>query len=277
LLASIDQQDKNDGEILDQVKLIFFKAEPANIGSFGSSILSWKVEGPDNVTIRLGLLDVDKVGERVVQPANTTSFSLSARHGSATRPLGNVQVRVATQDCETIPAFANARSSLEAFLKLHLEQRLKDDPEIYIRSRPVVNITPGRIRFQLFLRARRDWSIDPFVDIVASFGLRVTDGTIVAIREQTSASIYLKLPFGKIEVGTSEDREKAHQKAHETIEGMTQFIDAQAAISPPLSKRVQVVRIGDGNNGAGEILVTKCPDDLLRRFAVISELEPPIF
>src|SRR5258705_7617866 len=77
-------------DILGEVTLESFKANPTNIGPFGASVLSWSVNGPAGFHVKLASQDVAKTGTRVVQPPATTSYRLSAHAGQASRTLGTV-------------------------------------------------------------------------------------------------------------------------------------------------------------------------------------------
>jgi hypothetical protein len=274
-LGTDDLLDRDDAsvEILAEVKLIFFKSAPGTIGPFGASVLSWKVEGPPGFQVELNLLNVPKAGEKVVQPASSTTFRLSARAGRASRTLGYATVDVDSTGCEVNGPIVNPRSTLQAALRSGVQA----NPDVYFRSEPpAVSFAPGRISFGLRLQKRVNNFPDPDVDIDASFGLAVSDGALVAVGAQVTVDV--SVPFWAwaipgalpgLAIAIDMGKDSARKAGHEAVEGLVQLINFLA--TAPQGKRLRTVRIDDGNNGAGIIEVTACPDDLLRQFAAISE------
>lgn len=266
-------QDDASVEILGEVKLISLKAAPATIGPFGASVLSWKVEGPSGFHVELNLLNVPKTGEKVVQPASTTTFRLSARAGRAGRTLGYATVNVDGAGCEAYEPIVNPRSTLQATLR----SGVQSNPDVYFRSEPpAVSFSPGRIAFGLRLSKRIDVFPDPAVDIDASFGLAVSDGVLVAIGEQVVVDV--SVPFWAwaipgalpgLAIAIDMGKDTARKSGHDAVQGLVQLINFLA--TAPQGKRLRTVRIDDGNDGAGIIEVTACPYDLLRHFADISD------
>ena len=282
-----DDLDHDDAsiEILNQVQLISFKAEPASIGPFGASVLRWQVEGPPGFQLKLRGQGVPKTGELVVQPATTTSFSLIATAGRANRSLGSVVVTVDTTGCETFEPLVNPKSTIKGALKVGVD----NNPEVYFRIdpstigfgktpqrfEPIVKFSPGRISFSLRLAKHQDWFPDPSVDIDASFGLTVVDGELDAIGETVSAS--LDVPWWAwaipgaipgLAIALDMGREHAVESGHTAVRGLVQLINFVTV--PSKGKRARTVRVDDGNNGAGLIEVTACPHNLLVNFAAIS-------
>jgi hypothetical protein len=277
--------DDTGADILGEVQLISFKAQPASIGPFGASVLSWEVEGPPGFQLKLRGQGVPKTGDMVVQPAATTSFALSAHARQASRTLGHVVVNVDTSGCETFEPLLNPKQTIKGTLKVGVD----NDPDVYFRIDPstigfgktpqpwlpIVKFAPGRISFSLRLSKHQDWFPDPSVDIDASFGLTVTDGELVAIGEQVSVSV--DVPFWAwaipgaipgLAIALDGGRERARESAHNSVQGLVQLMNFLTV--PSKGKRSRTVRIDDGNNGAGVIEVTACPYNLLLDFAAIS-------
>lgn len=270
----IDEQDFPDShslEILDQVVLTSFKAEPSHIGPFGASHLSWKVEGPQGFQVRLNALPVGRAGDRIVQPASSTVYRLTAVAGQASKVLGTASVSVDATGCVTFEPVAKPRVTFAAALKAGALA----EPGISLRSEPTVTFAPGRVSFALRLSKAIDWFPDPDVNIEASFGLGVVDGELVAIGEAVSADLtvpwYAWLAPGALPglaIALDMGRDSARKSGHGAVEGLIQLLNFFTM--PPSGKRVRTVRIDAGNGGDGIIEVTACPYDLLKNFAKVS-------
>ena len=270
------QQDRDETsvDILSAVELVSFKATPDHIGPFGASHLTWKVEGPPGFQVKLDYLSTQKTGEKVVQPAVTTSYRLSAQAGQASRTLGHVTVTVDGTGCESYEPLVNPKSTLQGALTTGVQ----GEAGIYFRSQPPsVSFSPGRITFGLRLAQEIDWFSNPDIDIDASFGLSVVDGALVTTGAQVSVDVsvpwYAWATPGAVPalaIALDMGKDKARKSAYAAVDGLTQLINAFAA--PPQGKRMRSVQIDNGNGGAGLIQITACPYDLLRQFAAISGL-----
>jgi hypothetical protein len=278
-------QDETNVDTLGEVRLISFKAEPASIGPFGASTLSWHVEGPTGFQLELNLAVVPKTGQRVVQPVATTTYTLSARAGNARRTLGHVTVSVDSSSCETFEPLLNPRVTLENALKVFVGT----NHDVYFRVNPstigfgktpqlftpIVSFAPGVISFSLRLAKHQAWFPDPSIDIDASFGLTVIDGALAAIAQQVSVSI--DVPFWAwaipgavpaLAIALDMGKADAFKSTREMIDGLVGIINFNTIPSP--GKRLRSIRIDNGNNGNGIIEVTACPHDLLVKLAAIS-------
>jgi hypothetical protein len=180
-------QDQNGGsddpsvEILDQVTLKHFTANPSNIDPFGVATLRWHVDGPAGFRVRIDSLSVSKSGTKSVQLPETHTFRLYAFAGRASKFLGSATVSVNLAQC------INRESSLiDELVAGVLKQRIDERNDIYFRdgSKPQVTITPGRIRFVLKLASVLNNFPDPSVDIDVSFGLGVAADDIVAFKRK---------------------------------------------------------------------------------------------
>jgi hypothetical protein len=278
--------DRTDdaADILGEVSLQSFSAQPSAIGPFGASVLRWAVTGPVGFRVKLNAQFVDKTGEQIVQPIGSTIYRLSAHAGQASKSLGSVQVTVDRSSCESFE-IGNPRSAIEAPVR----QGIADSEDLYFRRGaapggvvpPELTITfsPGRIRLQMRLKKRlKEWYIpNPNVDVDLSFGLVVRDGVMVAAAEQISVDVSVPfwvwaypgaIPGLAIAIGMAKD--DARKRLHDTIQGLAQVLDA-FAVRPP-GKRLSTVRIDDGNNGGGVVEFTACTQDLMVRFADISQV-----
>ena len=267
-----NQDDDPSVDILSDVVLKSFTANPTSIGPFGASILAWSVTGPNGFHVELNRHNVAKVGSQIVQPVSTTTYRLSAHARQASKPLGTVQVVVDRSSC-VIYDIGNPRSAMEAPLRQGINQsedlRFRGDTGI------IITFSPGRIRIRLFLKKDVNNFPDPDVNIDASFGLTVVDGALVPIAEQISVEInfprYVWLIPGAalfLSIAIDMAKEGATKKMHETIADMVQILNFYAL--PPLGLRMSTVRIDDGNNSAGVIELTACSQDLLIRYADLS-------
>jgi len=263
----------NGVDILGDVTLESFKARPTSIGPFGASVLSWSVSGPVGFHVKLDFQDVAKSGTRAVQPASTTTYRLSAHAGQASRTLGTVQVAVDRSSCETYD-IGNPQSAMTAPLR----QGILQSGDLYFRSSPGLSITfsPGRILIKLRLGKEINNFPNPDVDIDASFGLAVHDGSLAPVAEQISVDISVPwyawlapgAPIG-LAIAIDMSRDSARKKMHDTIQGLVQVLGFYG--TPPQGKRLSTVRVDDGNNGAGVVEFTACSEDLLIKFAEVSE------
>src|SRR5258707_2352828 len=115
LPISNDQQGQDDTgvDILADVELKSFKADPTSIGPFGASVLSWQVTGPTGFHVELNGQTVTKSGQEVVQPISTTVYRLVARAGRFNKPLKTLQVVVDASACQ-LNSINNPRSAIQA-------------------------------------------------------------------------------------------------------------------------------------------------------------------
>jgi hypothetical protein len=228
---------------------------------------------------------VPRAGDQVVTPLATTTFILSAHAGGAVRVLGSVTVSVDAASCETFTPVLNPKQTFETTLTVGVES----DPTLSFRRTPaggrpggtprtllpVVTFAPGRISFSLRLRKSVDILPDPSIDIDASFGLTIVDGTLVAVDEKTSVSVEFPfytwlIPGAIIGLAPAIDsgHEDARKQAHNAVLGLVQLLNV--ATVPSAGKRPRTVRVDDGNSGNGVIEVSACSTQLLRQFATIS-------
>jgi hypothetical protein len=271
-LADNDDQFDDILDILDDVSLNSFTANPTGIGPFGASVLSWSVTGPAGFHVRLNNQVVTKTGTRVVNPTSTSTFRLSAHAGQASKPLGTVQVTVDRSSCITYD-LANPRSAMEAPIRA----RINSSGDLSFRgsSGLAVTFSPGRIHLKLLLEKEVNNFPNTDVDINASFGLAVVDGALIPTGQQISIDIsfpwYAWLVPGAalaLPIAIDMAKESAAKDMREAIEGLAQLLSFLGL--PPKGLRMNTVRIDNGNNGAGVIEFTACSQDLLVRFADIS-------
>ncbi len=273
-LIDDDQYNDDAVDILGEVSLTSFKANPTHIGPFGASVLAWSVKGPSGFHVKLNGLQVAKSGQQVVHPTSTTHYRLSAHARQASRTLGNVQVAVDRASCETFE-INNPRSVIQAPVRAGI----LNSENLYFRNStgPAVSFSPGRIRLELWLGQRVDYFPNPSIYIDASFGLAVQNGTLEAVGELISVDV--SVPFWAwampgalpgLAIAISMGKDSVRKRMHEAIQGLGQLLNAFAL--PPAGKRLSTVRVDDGNNGAGIIELTACSHDLLVKFAEISQV-----
>jgi hypothetical protein len=275
-ISDSDGGDLDSGvDILEEVSLKYFKAQPPTIGPFGTSVLGWSVSGPPGFQVRLNYLNVAKTGQQVVQPAINTTYRLSAHAQQASRTLGTVQVIVDRASCESFE-INNPRSAIQAPVRAGI----LNSEDLYFRNQPPdpsVSFSPGRIRLQLQLGKRIKYFPNPSVDIDVSFGLVVHDGTLEPAAEQISVDISVPFwawaipgAFPGLAIAIDMAKDSATKRMHNVIQGLGQVLNFYA--TPPLGKRLSTVRVDDGNNGAGLIELTACSQDLLVQLAEISQV-----
>ena len=73
-------------EILDEMVIVSFNVEPSIIYVGDSANLSWVVTGTDTApTINNGIGDVSLTGSRIITPAETTTYTLTATNSTSTK------------------------------------------------------------------------------------------------------------------------------------------------------------------------------------------------
>ena len=282
------QQNQNGDptDILSEVSLVSFTANPPAIGPFGASVLSWRVTGPTSgFQVELNQQIVVRSGEQVVQPTNTTTYQLTANARGVSELLGSVQVAVDRSSCQINPG-ANALSTIQG----PIYANITGDLSFRDGSSPVVTFSQGRIRIQLHLSKHIDVFPNPDVDIDASFGLTVHDaalqvtaipdrvlqatGELISVDISEPEWVWL-LPGAPIGLAIALDGGKrdAHKKMHELIQGIVELLNFY--YTPPHGFRRQSVRIDVDNNGAGIIETTECPSAVLQQSVAISQVNTP--
>jgi hypothetical protein len=287
-----DQLDKAL-EILGEVKLISFTADPPAIGPFGASMLRWHVEGPSGFHVELNFLTVPKMGSRAVQPTTTAAYTLVAVAFGLRKVLRTIQVVVQTSACETYQMYKpddQIKRTLKAFIDSDSSIYFRIDPRTIGWGQtarvfePVVTFSTGRIRFQLYLKKRVNNFPDPSVDIDASFSLVTRDGSLQSAAEQISVDVSVPwwawaIPgaIPGLAIALDGGREDARKSAQSAIQGLIELLNFLS--NPGKGMRLQNVRVFKDDNGAGVIELTACPDNILTGLAAISAVEaqpPPI-
>lgn len=277
-LSTDTQNDDIDQalEILDAVKLEYFKASPERIGAFGASMLSWKATGPLGFHLELNGINVAKSGQRAVQPLSSFTYTLAAVVRQARRVLGRVTVEVVTSGCQS-NQLVNAKSSIEAPLRAGVN----NSDGTYFRggNNLIISFSPGRIRFQMKLAQSINNFPDPDVDTDVSFSLKVEDGVLVPFNEQISVDVSVPwwawlIPGAPIGLGIALDmgRDSARKKMHEAVVGLAQLLTFFAGVPAGMQLRtVTIDKDETGNNGIIEF--TSCPNNLLHQFADLSAVD----
>lgn len=85
----LDSQGIDGDEILSNVVLDHFVAEPDHIEPFGTSELNWAVAGPlGQFVLKVSSEVVPPVGSKPVKPATTQHYSIHASAGVSNKLLG---------------------------------------------------------------------------------------------------------------------------------------------------------------------------------------------
>ena len=171
-------------EILEEVTLHHFTADPTGILPFGSSTLSWRVDGPAGFHVKLNVTTVARIGTRVVQPTESVTYRLYAHAGPHSKFLGLVAVTVNLAQCRSaengfvVQLLGNAlQEGIDARNDIYfraVSRRNALGRVTFVPSVPEVSIAPDRVRFILKLGGRVDWFPDPDIDVDARFGLTVS-------------------------------------------------------------------------------------------------------
>jgi hypothetical protein len=256
------------------VKEVFLRrldVEPDAIGPFGAAVLSWEVEAPPQVRVKINSEFVEQAGSRAVQPAYSSTYRVLYLSGSRTRELGHIDLTVDMSACST-DELHNPRSLLEAPLTANINAM----EGMYTRGQQVVEFEVGRITCRLNLGKEIDYFPDPTIRIDCSFGLGVNDGRLVSRGEQVSADVsvppYAWLMPGAVPglaIALDMARDKATAGGFSVISAIVQLLEFWW--TPADGMRRHSVRVGPSEDGAGKIEVTECPRRLLDRFAALDE------
>jgi hypothetical protein len=175
------QNNGNDEAIalLEKTSLVSFKAVPTALAPFESSTLSWEVTAPTGVRIVLDGTVVNKAGSQVVEPPATHAYNLSARAGTAVKPLGYAVVTVNLAQCR-ITDF----DFLDAFIQAAVLSQSSLLPSgARFRENPTVTITPGLIQIvikvaqTIVIPHHHRFNFDADADLTMSFGLTLIPDT----------------------------------------------------------------------------------------------------
>ena len=271
------QPENNDNsppgiEVLSDVELVSFKANPASIGPFGASTLAWEVKGPQaGFHVELGTTNVPRKGHKIVQPQSTTTFRLKAVAAGAVKSLGSLTVAVNTASCETISLF-NPHVTIRGFIDSQIEQK----KDLYIKDDTEVIFSPGTIRFKLHLGKNVPNFPDANVEIDASFGLKVEEGHVVSfektIKVDVSVPWYAWLVPGAalgLALAIAMGEDSARSSTKKLIDGVGLLLDF---VSPFSNSNLvkHSVRVGVTEDGDPTIDVQACPNDLLVKLSELS-------
>jgi hypothetical protein len=256
------------------VKDVFLRAlsvTPDAIGPFGAAVLAWEVEAPPQVRIKIDDEFVEQSGSRVVQPAFSTTYRVLAFSGSRSRELGHVDLTVDGSACST-DRLLNPRSLLEAPITAIINAM----EGMYTRGRQIVEFQQNLITCRLNLGKEIELFPNPTICINCSFGLGVTDGRLISLREQVAADVSVPAyawlypgSFPALGIALDMARDTATAGGFTLISAIIQLLEFSWA--PAEGMRRHSVRVGPSDDGAGTIEVTECPRRLLDRFAALDE------
>lgn len=271
----VSSDPKTGLDSLSDVELQSFTADPTTILPFGASLLSWLVTGPRGAfQVYLDKQPVRSDGDLAVQPESTTTYTLSAASGQFRRTLARVSVTVVSDQCQVCP-IVNPRSAIQAPVRASILANGK----LYFQnnSGPVVTFSTGSIRVQMQLGYNVPYFPDPEIDIDSSFGLAVQNGQLVGINQQVSVDVSVPwwawgIPgaIPGLAIALDGAKSKAYNEMQNGIAGIVELLNFY--LTPPQGFRNLSVRVDDGDNGAGIIETTQCPDNIVRQTAAISNL-----
>jgi hypothetical protein len=270
-------------EVLSQVVLKSLEADPSEIAPFGASSIAWIVEGPPlGFVVEFDGRRFPRIAETLVTPSDTQTFTLSARAGPRVRVLGRVTVTVNTARCVTGSSLDIGPPIVNA-----LQGAIDEDPELYFRPAPpaigvapqpggpVVRFRQQRIEFTLLLRKKVDYFPDVGVDIKASFGLRVSNGRILATAAEIDVDVNVE-PLAWLVAGAlialsnslEDGRERARRGARRAIRGIASLLDFLADPGP--NNRIHSVRLEVVSPTLADLVFLSCPDEPIRRLLLAS-------
>lgn len=256
------------------VKEVFLRrlsVTPDAIGPFGAAVLSWEVDAPPQVRVKINSEFVEQTGSKVVQPAFSSTYRIVALSGSRSRELGHIDLTVDLSACST-SELNNPRALLEA----PLTGMINAMEGMYTRGRQVVEFQENRITCRLNLGKEIEHFPDATVRINCSFGLGVNDGRLFSWGEQVSADVSVPkytwfIPGAAFPLAIALDmaRDTATAGGFTVISSLVQLLEFWW--TPGEGMRRHSIRVGPSEDGAGRIDVTECPRHLLDRFAALDE------
>jgi hypothetical protein len=286
-------RDDEDTEILDDVELKSFIADPITIVPFGYSTLRWRVEGPNTPrwVVILSGSRVNRIGSTHVNPLYTYTYYLTARAGRVQKALGHVQVVVNTQSCELFQTYPRreiyglledgVNNSSEAYFRSYLDENKRPQT-----IKPVVTFTTGKISYslRLFGRSGKVYIPDPHVDIDASFGLIISESREELIATNMIAHVDVSFPWyvwtlpppipSELNRIVSEREPGIRDRIlNEDIPNLVRYINLE--VVPSEGKRLSRVTISEGPDNIGVIDIMACPNEILNQLArVTKEITP---
>jgi hypothetical protein len=253
-----NNEDSDPGEVLTDVKLVSFAANPPTIGPFGVSRLEWRVAGvTSRVKVLLDNREVPAISQLVVQPPSTHAFHIAAVAGPARKDLGTVQVQVNLASCSEVEMMGAFRLMREI-----LFNTINDGSSTYW-SGPVGGHIPGfgpdnlsvtdkdgKIQFRMVFRKRIGSKLaDLWVTLDGTFGLAVEDGRFVPVVEITRGSakfpkvVGFLLGFvGGLALALNNADEQAKEQARAVIDLVVGTLNTQLVL--PQGKRARTVQVG---------------------------------
>jgi hypothetical protein len=269
---------------LEDVTLEHFTANPTAIGPFEHSTLSWRINGvKPRVQILLNNTQVSAVGNAIVNPAVTASFTLAAKSGAARRTLGHVTVNVDTATCEEVELI-NLLPALRQQVILAIANRTDtywpsnlNDPNIL--SVGLTDEPLPRVYVRAVFRQRLANFPDPWVTLELSFGLAIQNGVFVAVAPSSKGTVeFDKVTWflGGILLGlalaVSNANERATKAGTELIDGLIQYINVvQLHPSAHKAPRAAVVTHRNGQPFIGYV---ECAVGKRGVTVVFSDVEP---
>ncbi|HEX5009373.1 MAG TPA: hypothetical protein VFY71_03145 [Planctomycetota bacterium] len=248
-------------EALQQVELESFTATPSTIAPFGKSELRWRVNAPAGVHLELDGHQVPRTGSQVVHPGLTRTFKLVARASTLSSDVGQVTVVVDLGACIQITL---SEADVQAKLLEVVEMLMAQDPQLTLRSPPVVDVTPAGIVMKLRFEIHVKHSRNPDFNIDALIGLAVdSDGIAPFFREfsadldfsfwEDALNILIDATAGTlaggpfIHIAASQAETAAREKARRDIlDGIAGGIAEFLLIAPPGFSPHQVFLRDDG-------------------------------
>ncbi len=222
---------------LEDVTLEHFTANPTAIGPFDHSVLSWHVNGVrPRVQILLNNTQVTAVGQAVVNPAVTASYTLSAKSGAARKTLGHVTVNVDTSTCDEVELI-NLLAVLRQQVILAIANRTDTYWSSNLNDSNILSVGLSdeplpRIFVRAVFRQRLANFPDPWVTLELSFGLAIQNGLFIAVAPSSKGTVeFDKVTWflGGILLGlalaVSNANERATKAGTELIAGLLQYIN----------------------------------------------------
>jgi hypothetical protein len=248
-----------------------FTAEPAQISPFGTSTLTWEIEGvlEHHPPVRLRLsgggisISIPTSGTRVVAPVRSSSYSLTASLPLAGRLLATRDVVMDTTECISLIV---GEAEVASELTPTIEGIVQEHPELSRRRDDLIEVRPDGLHLSLRLIAAIEHAFDPDVNVDAVVSLRAESGRLRYRLDRYSfdvdfpwwqdALIMQFLPAW-LAVALAEGSEESQVRS-QLIEGVEAFIADKTAEADEAGLVFLSV---EAHNDAFEIMLCPVPDE----------------
>lgn len=272
-------------DILSNVALVHFVANPDHIEPFETSELDWVVTGPVGQFILKVSADlVPPIGTLSVSPAVTQHYSLHASAAGSEKLLGLVTVSVDASGCQSVflgAPYRSLRGSLQTAVNGSSEVRFAriQQPD-YTEIEPIVEVQGTGIGVTLVLLADVPWLPDPRVNVEAKFTVIIAPAPVAVAVEAPHTTVVAELLFSDISFDWDGIswlvpwrrwvKKRAERRIRATVPPALEIVFRQwvngflASLLPTIDPRpLTIVFHPDANREYASIEVVHCPRTII--------------